>query len=110
MSTAETIRRARESNFAVGGFTFTLRRPTPFQLGRLVRAPEAEGALRYVVGWKGVREIDVVPGGSDRELPFDADACYEWLSDRPDIAEPIIVEIFRLGGEFARRQETAEKN
>jgi hypothetical protein len=45
---------------------------------------------KFVVDWKGVKEIDLIPGGDPFDVPFDSELFYEWLSDNPKFWEPII--------------------
>jgi hypothetical protein len=91
MSLADKMRKARESVVTVGEYKFTVRRPTDVEANAL----RADGRLSvaafipFVVGWDGVREMDMLPGGDPHPLAFDADACKEWLADRPDLLTPI---------------------
>ena len=63
---------------------------------RLIRelAPPKGGTvlawLPHVVGWKGVREIDLIPGGDPHPLEFSAEVRDEWLADRPDLLGPLV--------------------
>ncbi len=36
----------------------------------------------------------MIPGGDPHLLPFDADVCAEWLTDRIDILAPLATAIF----------------
>lgn len=111
MSLVEKIRRARERNVDVGGFTFTVRRPTAVQWYRLAAEDaRASDLLPYVIGWEGVREIDVVPGGADVPLAFDAALAAEWLADRPDLLIPLSDAIMDAYRAHVAALEGAEKN
>lgn len=88
------IRRAREKDVEIGGFRFTIRRPTDLEMARMISAPDrAERMLRCVVGWSGVRGLDLFPGGDDAPAEFDSDVCVEFLSDDPSLAGPIMDQI-----------------
>lgn len=91
----EKIRRAREERVEVGGFGFTVRRPTDLEMMEL-RGGSIARLLPYVVGWDGVKEVDLLPGGDPHPLPFAAAACAEWLADRPDLLEPLVDRIVAL--------------
>lgn len=99
----EKLRRAREERVEVGGFTFTVRRPTDIEMLEMRGGGSIARLLRFVVGWDGVKESDLIPGGDPHPLAFDAEACGEWLSDRPDLLDPLAARI------MARYQEHAEK-
>lgn len=81
----EKLRRARECRAEVGKFTFILRRPTDLEWASVQGEGPGERILPFVVGWEGVTEGDILNGGDPHPLPFDAAACAEWLSDRPDL-------------------------
>lgn len=86
----QKLLKAREMRLVLGAHTFLVRRPTALEHEeRLRKGNVARGILSFVVGWEGVTEGDLVPGGDPHPLPFDAEACAEWLSDRPDLFEPI---------------------
>ena len=82
--------KAREKRITIGAHTLIVRRPTPLEYEEKLRTGNvARGILDFVVGWEGVTAADLVPGGDPHPLPFDKAACAEWLSDRPDLFEPI---------------------
>src|SRR5438128_700032 len=88
---AAKMRKAREFTLEVGGFTFTLRRPTETEwVDNVSGAGTTERFLPFVVDWSGVKEMDMINGGDPHPLPFDRDVCREWLRDRSDLYGPII--------------------
>lgn len=92
MSLVEKIRKAREKTVEVGGFRFTVRRPTDLEmmgLSERLRARDMGALLGYVVGWEGVKALDIIPGGEPHPLAFDAEVCAEWLADRPDLLDAV---------------------
>jgi hypothetical protein len=106
----EKLRRAREREVEACGFVFTIRRPTDIEAQRLKVGTSLADLVPFVVGWKNVREMDVVPGGDPHPLPFDAAVCAEWLADRPDLLQPLVEAIV---AEYRRHLESlgsAEKN
>ena len=86
----EKLRKAREQQVTVGGFTFTVRRPTDVEALALRGATSMRDLMPFVIGWDTVREIDVLPGGDPHPLAFDVDVAAEWLADRPDLLTPLI--------------------
>lgn len=110
MSVAEKLRRARQITKEIGGFSFTLRRPTDLEMLELRHATTPRNFIRFVVDWGPVSELDLgVPGGDPHPLAFDAEACAEWLADRPDLLVPIYEKILELYEAHAARLGAAEK-
>ena len=61
MGLADKIRKARESTVEVGGYTFTVRRPTDLEMFELQGSVSAGRLLPFVVGWSGVRNWTSFP-------------------------------------------------
>ena len=110
MGLADKIRKARESTVEVGGYTFTVRRPTDLEMFELQGSVSAGRLLPFVVGWSGVKELDLVPGGDPHPLPFDAAACAEWLADRPDLLGPIVSALVDRYAQHTEALGVAAKN
>lgn len=110
MSLAEKIRKAREQTVEQGGFTFTVRRPTDVEMMGLAGSGSVARILPYIIGWAGVREIDVLPGGDPHPLPFDAAVRDEWLADRPDLLMPLADRILESYRAHVSSLEAAAKN
>lgn len=110
MNLVEKLRKAREQQVTVGGFTFTVRRPTDIEALALRGASGVAALLPFVVGWSGVKEIDVLPGGNPVELPYDAATAAEWLADRPDLLEPLVKAIMDAYRAHVAALEGAAKN
>ena len=111
MSTlADKIRKARESCVPVGGYVFTLRRPTDMDMIEFSRSRKPAELVRFVVGWEGVKEMDLIPGGDGHPAPFDAEACAEWLADRSDLFVPVVNAITDAYQAHKSALEAAEKN
>lgn len=111
-SLIERIRRARETVVEASGFEFTVRRPTDLEMLELQGSNPKQGDLltRFVIGWGKVKELDIVPGGTDAPVPFEAALFAEWIADRPDLWNPItesIVTSYRAHKE--RLAESAKK-
>lgn len=86
---SEKIRRSREIRVDSCGKIFVVLRPTTMDMIELQGKNAARAILPYVIGWEGVTGIDLYPGGDGAPVPFDADACAEWLTDRVDILAQI---------------------
>ena len=103
--------RAREKRVIIGRHTFIVRRPTPLEHEENLRKGNiARGILDFVVGWDGVTEADLVKGGDPHPVLFDAEVCAEWLSDRPDLFEPIARNVVDSFGEHVATLEASLKN
>lgn len=105
----DKLRRAREERVEVGGFTFTVRRPTDIEMMELSGGGTVARLLPFVVGWDGVKESDLISGGDPHPLPFDALACAEWLADRPDLLEPLVARIMERYRDHADKLAAAAK-
>lgn len=110
MSLIDKIRKARESRVEAGGFGFSIRRPTGLEMIELQNQPRGRAILPFVVGWDGVTEGDLIPGGDPHPLAFDADVCAAWLEDRLDLLVPVSEAVFASFAEHAKRLEDAKKN
>lgn len=107
----EKLRKARERTVEVAGYTFTVRRPTDVEAQRLRVISSTAELIPFVVGWAGVKELDVLPSGGDgHPVPFDPDVCREWLSDRPDLLQPLVDAIVAAYREHTAELEAGEKN
>lgn len=96
-SIQERLRKNRESKVTVAGHVFIIRRPTELQWAEEVADLNARSLLKYLVGWDGVKEIDIINGGDPHAVPFDPELAAEWLSDRVDVLNQLgtaIVESF----------------
>ena len=107
---SEKIRKAREKNVEVGGYVFTIRRPTDIDMLDFSKTRKPEDLVRFVVGWENVKEIDLIPGGDGHPTKFDADACAEWLADRSDLFVPVINAVIDAYHTHKAEIEAAEKN
>lgn len=87
------FQKSRESRVEAGGHVFILRRPTALDVVRLSVAGDnltIENAVKYVVGWEQVNELDLLPGGVPEPIDFDPALCAAWVADRPDFWMPIV--------------------
>ncbi len=107
---SEKMRRARETRVEAGKFTFIVRRPTDMEFATLHGAGPGERILPFVVGWEGVKEMDLINGGDPHPLAFDEDACREWLSDRPDLFTALADAVIASYVAHVESREAALKN
>lgn len=108
---AAKMRKAREFEVTAGGFKFICRRPTETAFyDQIAGEGSTERFMPFVVGWSGVKEMDVINGGDPHPLAFDAEVCKEWLSDRADIYSVLISAIYKSFNEYSARQAEAAKN
>lgn len=110
MSTlADKIRKARESVIEAGEFKFTIRRPTDVDMIEWTRHRDPQTLLKFVIGWDGVKEIDLIPGGDPHPAQFDSEACAEWLKDRSDLFVTVVNGITDSYQNHKKTVEDAEK-
>lgn len=106
----EKIRKSREKVVPVGGFDFTIRRPTDMDMIEYSKARKPADLIKFVIGWGKVTELDLFPGGDGHPAEFDPEACAEWLSDRTDLLFPLITAITTSYQEHKTALEDAQKN
>jgi hypothetical protein len=111
MTVAEQMRARRETWFKDGDIEFLIRRPRAFDAGQAwSEGGRAEVAIRSVVGWRGVKLSDLLPGESDGDAPFEAEAFREWIGDRLDVLGRIAEEVARLIDAYEAASGEASKN
>lgn len=112
MSLIDKIKAARVVTVKVDHMTFTGRRPTYEEFGIMFHegATATNIARKFISGWSGVRERDLLPGGSDDEMSFDADLWAEAVSDMPKVWKPIRDALENAVIDSVRVAEETEKN
>jgi hypothetical protein len=113
-SLAEKIRRARESKVEVGRFTFIITRPTDIEMALMYKsgreANKHDVARDHVIGWAGVKEADILPGGQDEDIKFDNAAWIEWCSDDQTLWAPIYEAVIESFMEHSTNRDESAKN
>ena len=111
MSLADKIRKARETGVEVNGGVWTIRRPTDEEAAAI--SSRGDGLLTivksFVIGWP-LKEIDLISGGTDIAVPFDAEAFSEWVADKPELWEPLGTAILSAYKTHADKRDTSVKN
>lgn len=110
MSLLEKLRAAREVRHPIGQHTFIIRRPTDLDMANWRGSPRYADLLRFVVGWGGVNEIDIIPGGNPHPAPFSPDLLTEWLSDRLDLYGPLAEAVLTTYTDHKAGMEVAAGN
>ncbi len=111
LTVAERMRARRETWFSAGGFEFLIRRPRPLDLAVAWRdGGQAEVAIQAVVGWRGVKLSDLLPGETSEEVPFDVATWREWCGSHIDVLGAIAEEVARLVESDKRQAEESAKN
>lgn len=82
----ERIRKARQIAVKVGEITLTCRRPTDLEMleMRIEKVTQGDILKRFVEGWDGIKELDLVPGGTGVKVEFSRELFAEWVSDHPE--------------------------
>ena len=113
------LTRAREFVITAGPegrFRFKARRPT--QAALTVEAASNAGNVVIgidrirdgVIGWEGVLESDILPGGASDPMPFDVDVYRAWIVDRPDLWDAMSKQISAKIAEHSKQFEEAPGN
>lgn len=106
------IKQNREIKIPVGKYSFVARRPTDVEALELYRSRTAysEIAQRFVTGWAGVTENDIVGGGGSDAVEFSQELWAEWCADNQNFWEPIAVAVMDAYVYHRRSKEEAGKN
>lgn len=109
---AKQLRKSRERTVKIEGFTFRYRRPTDYEIAQIARGgiTSVEIAERFVIGWEGVLEQDILKGTSDSPAEFGAELWFEWCRDRPDFWSPLREAVMESYQEHCAKREASEKN
>lgn len=117
MVTIEQLRRSRRRDVKADRFTFTVELPTEFKLYQMIGdgnqdALVANGRLvkSCVIGWKDVRECDLVDAGTEDELIFERGIFEEWIEDQMPLWEPIVATIFEMRKDRDAKRGGDQKN
>jgi hypothetical protein len=90
-SLIERIRKARQTRVTVEGKTFIVRRPTDWEFAEMRKSEILQMDImeRFVEGWEGVTELDLVPGGGATPVEFDRALFVEWIADKEQYWTPL---------------------
>lgn len=128
-SLIEKIRRARETTLDMGGYSLVIRYPTlsehPFRndtLAAVIRITKQTHTQSdfdillkfisaYVVGWDGVTELMLFPGGTCEPVAFDSELFHEWsMNFEPDKWYEIYSAIMKFSDIATQAKEDTLKN
>lgn len=112
MSLADKLRANRRITVKVGDATFLGTRATPEQFSRYATqaSTDAEVCRVHIDGWEGVKESDLLEGGSDELIKFNRDDFSEAISEKPDWYKPIVAKILEDAQKrFEQRQDNEKK-
>lgn len=109
---AERIRAARRVVIEIDHMSFLGTRPSVDEFIRLYRDEARNSAIArtYIDGWVGVRECDLVAGGSEQEVSFDAELFDELIADRVDISDTITRKFIDIVSKKLEEMALLEKN
>lgn len=135
LSLVEKLKESRRQTIQIGGFAFRFERPTALDMEdyaanmphaghvfsvdglstedkRVYNARWRYGRQRllgFVCDWPGMRELDILPGGTGAALPFDADLFMAWVSDQPNVADQLATAIIAAWNDHNAAIEAAQK-
>ena len=108
----ERIRKARQTRVEVNGKIFLCRRPTDWEVYEIrtgVKNLQMDILEKFVVGWEGFTELDLVPGGDSTVAEFSKELFSEWVQDNPDFWAPLTAAITAEYSAHKLRKEDAAK-
>jgi hypothetical protein len=112
MSVADKLRAARRIEIKVGDITFFGTRATPEQFSRYAtqQSTDADVCRAHIDDWAGVKECDLIDGGSKEALKFNRDDFSEAIGDKVDWYKAIVAEILKSAQErFTERTKNEKK-
>jgi len=92
MSLVDALRKSREKIVKSGEFEFTIKRPTDYDAVKFAKMEQLEILTEFVEGWN-VKEIDIVPGGTNEIAAFSKELFKEWIKDELNIWPELIEQI-----------------
>jgi hypothetical protein len=108
----QQLRKQRELKIPLDDrLSVTGRRPTDLQMTELQRDGRfGDLGQKYVIGWDGFIEDDLVGGGGTDVVAFDADLWADFYADHPEHWEKIALAILDAYQAHAKATEDAVKN
>ncbi|MDO9007222.1 MAG: hypothetical protein Q8K57_13440 [Thiobacillus sp.] len=101
---------ARQRNKELEGKTFTLRRPTEFELVKYANSSRLE-FLAACIDDVNLTEADVISNGSaEVPVPFDRALVFDWLQEHSEMWKPLSNEVNDMLRVHREAQEEAAKN
>ena len=113
VSVADKIRRAREFDREIDGWTLRLRRPTDWEANTIFhegKADALEVAKRFVIGWKDIKESDLLNAGGSDPVKFDPAIWAEIIEDTPAMWQPIAEAVVDAWVRHNEARENRSKN
>ena len=116
MDESATIKKmdlAAQSIINIGKFAFTIQRPSKYAMAKLNSEKDAtffDLASRFVVGWSGVTEADILPSGGELPVAFSKNVWRRWLEDRDDFWQPISKAVMESFTRHSEQTQADEKN
>lgn len=105
--------KAAQNAVKVGKFSFIIQRPTKYEMAKLSGETGAsffDLASRFVVGWHGVTEADLLPSGGESPVTFDRDIWRRWLEDREDFWQPLSNAVMESFTRHSEQTQADKKN
>lgn len=108
--TIERYKQSGQTRVEAGGFAFVVQRPTQAEVYAAGdRRIDISFVARHVVGWEGVKESDLIPGGDPEPVAFDQDVFAAWLADRADLWPALTEGVVNSFRAYEEAQETRGK-
>ena len=108
-SLIEQIKAARQTRVPSHGKTFIVSRPTDLDMldlrSRLVK--QGEIITRFVTGWDGFTELDLVSSGGPDPVEFDAALFAEYIADHKEHWDVIVNAVVNS---YQAHQEATEES
>lgn len=108
----EKLKQARQSRVQCGEITFIITRPTDQDMAyaNRVNLGQKEIFSKFVIGWEGVKEIDIIDSGDSTPAEFSPELFASWIEDKPDYWQPIAQGVKEAYKKHVEKRADALKN
>ena len=108
---ADKLRAARRIEVKIGEISFFGTRATPEQFSRYANlsTTDSDVCRVHIEDWKGVKESDLIEGGSKDLVKFDRDTFSEAIAEKVEWYKPIVAEILKDAQERFQARISNEK-
>ena len=108
----QQLRKQRELKIQLTNkLSVTARRPTQLQFEEIrEKGRYADLGKRYIIGWDGFTENDIVGGGGTDKVPFDEELWGDWFEDHSEHWMKIATSVIDAYNAYNKSTEEAAKN
>ncbi len=109
---AARIKEEQRMEVKVSHMTFICIRPTWEQTLDSYRKEETDYqiARKFLIGWSGVKESDLLPGAEEKEIPYNKQLFDLASGNMEEVVQAISQQVITASTEYKKKEEAAAKN